>query len=73
MVVEVHLDGLVQLVFERGLFVELLLLDRLGAELVFEGGLGFGHGGAELLFGEEFVASGAGVERSGVLAGAAVA
>lgn len=72
-VIQFGLEGLVELAFERGVLGELLLFDGLGAELVFEGGLGFGHGGAELLFGEQLVASGAGVDCGGLLAGDTVA
>ena len=51
-VIQLGLEGLIELAFEPGWLGGLLLFDDLGAKLVFECGLGFGHGGAEVLFGE---------------------
>jgi hypothetical protein len=72
-VVEVHLGGLVDVPFESRLLLELLLLDRVSAKLVFEAALGVGHGRAELLFSHQLVAAGAGVDRGGFVAGDAAA
>ena len=70
LVVDICRDRLVRLTLQCA---ELLVVERLGSQLVFQDGLGFGHGGAKLLFGKQFVTPGAGIACGGVLAGDAVA